>query len=82
MFNALHPIIRKNATDLYIYKLRNYKDLESLLDELSAIAPKKTLMEMYNIATEEPYSFWYISLMARNKNDMFFIRFEKKMSIQ
>ena len=42
VFNALHPIIRKNATDLYVYKLRNYKDLESLLDELSAIAPKKT----------------------------------------
>ena len=82
VFNALHPIIRKNATDLYVYKLRNYKDLESLLDELSAIAPKKTLLEMYNIATEEPYSFWYINLMARNKNDMFFIRFEKKMSIQ
>ena len=82
VFNALHPIIRKNATDLYVYKLRNYKDLESLLDELSAIAPKKTLMEMYNISTEEPYSFWYINLMARNKNDMFFIRFEKKMSIQ
>ena len=72
VFNALHPIIRKNATDLYVYKLRNYKDLESLLDELSAIAPKKTLMEMYNIAAEEPYSFWYINLMARNKNEMFF----------
>ena len=72
VFNALHPIIRKNATDLYVYKSRNYKDLESLLDELSAIAPKKTLMEMYNIAAEEPYSFWYINLMARNKNEMFF----------
>ena len=77
VFNALHPIIRKNATDLYVYKLRNYKDLESLLDELSAIAPKKTLMEMYNLATEEAYSFWYINLMAKSKNDMFFIRFEK-----
>ena len=61
---------------------RNYKDLESLLDELSAIAPKKTLMEMYNLATEEAYSFWYINLMAKSKSDMFFIRFEEKMSIQ
>ena len=82
VFNALHPIIRKNATDLYIYKLRNYRDLESLLEELSAIAPKKTLMEMYNLATEEPYSFWYVNLMAKSKDKMFFIRFEKKMSIQ
>ena len=81
VFNALHPIIRKNATDLYIYKLRNYKDLESLLDELSAIAPKTVLMQMYNIATEEPYSFWYVNLMAKSRNDMFFIRFEKQMKL-
>ena len=58
VFNALHPIMRKNATDLHIYKLGNYKDLESLLDELSAIAPKKVRMKIYNLATEEPYSFW------------------------
>ena len=82
MIHAPPSIIRKNATDLYVYKLRIYKDLESSLDELSAIAPKKTFLEMYNIATEEPYSFWYINLMAKSKNDMFFIRFEKKMSIQ
>lgn len=81
VFNALHPIIRKNATDLYSYKLRNYKDLESLIEELSALASKKVLLEMYNMATEEPYSFWYINLMAKNKNDMFFIRFEKKLQI-
>jgi hypothetical protein len=29
---ALSPIIRKNATEIYVYKLRNYKDLESLLE--------------------------------------------------
>jgi hypothetical protein len=55
--------------------------LESLLDELSAIAPKKVLMQMYNIATEEPYSFWYVNLMAKSRNDMFFIRFEKQMKL-
>ena len=36
---ALSPIIRKNATEIYVYKLRNYKDLETLLEELSALAP-------------------------------------------
>jgi hypothetical protein len=39
-------------------------------------------MEMYNLATEEAYSFWYIDLLAKSKNDMFFIRFENKMSTQ
>ena len=81
VFNALHPIIRKNATDLYVYKLRNNKDLESLIEELSALAPKKVLLEMYSLATTEPYSFWYINLMAKKISDMFYIRFEKKMSL-
>ena len=81
VFNALHPIIRKNATDLYVYKLRNNKDLESLIEELSALAPKKVLLEMYSLATTEPYSFWYINLMAKKVSDMFYIRFEKKMSL-
>ena len=67
---ALSPVIRKNATEMYIYKLRNYRDLESVIEELSALAPKKVLMEMYNAATDEPYSFWYINLMAKNINNM------------
>ena len=81
VFDALHPIIRKNASDLYVYKLRNNKDLESLIEELSALAPKKVLLEMYSLATTEPYSFWYINLMAKKISDMFYIRFEKKMSL-
>ena len=65
VINALHPIIRKNATDLYIYKLRNYRDLQGLVEELSALAPKNTLLEMHNHATSEPYSFRYINLRKR-----------------
>ena len=78
---SLSPVIRKNCTELYVYKLRNYKDLESLIEELSALAPKKILLQMYNTATEEPYSFWYINLMAKDVNKMFFIRFEKQMTL-
>ena len=79
---ALSPVIRKNCTEMYVYKLRNYRDLESLIEELSALAPKKVLMQMYNAATDEPYSFWYINLMSKNVNKMFFIRFEKQMTLE
>ena len=72
VFNALSPIIRKNATEWYIYRLMNYRDLESLIEELSALYDKKTLLELYNIATGEPHSFWYVNLMAKDKIDMFF----------
>jgi hypothetical protein len=78
-FTAIHPIIRINATSLFVYRLRNYKDLESFIEEVSAVTDKKTLLELYNTATSEPYSFLYVNLVAKSKNDMFYIRFDKKM---
>ncbi len=78
---CLAPIIRINATQLYVYKLRNYKDLESILEELSAIYPKSTLLDIYNKATEEAYSFLYVNLVAQNKKEMFFIKFNQKIIV-
>ena len=40
--NAIHPIIRVNATELYVYRSRNNKDLESFIDEVSAGVDKKS----------------------------------------
>ena len=36
---------------------------------------------MYEAATKEPYSFWYILLTAKLKDDMFFLRFEQKITV-
>jgi hypothetical protein len=82
VFSALSPIIRKNITQLYVYKLRNYKDLEAVLEELSALTDKKTLLDMYHMATKEPYSFWYINLVAKKVSAMFFINFNQKLIIE
>ena len=82
VFNALSPIIRKNITQLYVYKLRNYKDLEAVLEELSALTDKKTLLEMYKLATDSPHSFWYINLIAKKIEDMFFIKFNQRLLIE
>ena len=81
VFNALSPIIRKNITQLYVYRLRNYKDLEAVLEELSALTDTKTLLDMYNLATKEPYSFWYTNLVAKNIDQMFHVKFNKKFLI-
>jgi hypothetical protein len=80
-FNAIHPIIRVNATELYVYRLRNYKDLDTFIEEVSAVYDKKTLLELYNVATEEPFSFLYVKLTAKNKDEMFFKRFDHKLVI-
>ena len=71
-FNAIHPIIRVNATELYVYRLRNMKDLDTFIDEVSAVLDKKTLLELYNIATAEPYSLLYVKLTTKNRDKMFY----------
>jgi hypothetical protein len=80
-FNSIHPIIRVNATELYVYRLRNTKDLDTFIDEVSAVYDKKTLLAMYKAATEEPFSFLYVKLTAKNKEDMFYKRFSHKLVI-
>ena len=75
-------MIRKNATELYVYRLRNYRDLESVVEELAALYDKKTLLDVYQTATSEPHSFLYINLMAKNKKDLFYMNFNKKIVIE
>jgi len=80
-FRAISNIIRVSATELYVFRLRNYADLESFIEEVSAIYPKKTILEIYNMATDESYSFLYVNLRAKAKKDTFYIRFEKRIEI-
>ncbi len=79
-FNAVAPIIRVNATFLVVYKLRNTKDLETFLEEISGMIGRKELIELYQMATKDPYSFLYINLVAPKLNDTFFITFSKKIT--
>ena len=51
------------------------------MEELSAIYPVRVLHEMYELATEEPHSFWFIDLVAKSKQAMFFVRFEERLDI-
>ena len=78
-FNAIHPIIRVNATELYVYRLRNMKDLDTFVEEVSATIPKKTLMQIYEKCTSEPYSFLYVKLTAKSIHDMFYCNLTQKV---
>ena len=62
--------------------MRNAGDLEAWVDEVSAVADKKTLLQLYNTAVAEPYSFLFIKLNAKTANDMFYIRYDKKMLLE
>ena len=65
-FNALHPIIRVNATELFVYRLRNMKDLDTFIDD---VLDKKAVLQIYHTATSEPYSFLYVHKLAAKHND-------------
>ena len=77
VYKQISPIVRKNMTHLFIYRLRNYGDLESIVEELSAIYDKKTLLQIYHEAVSEEYSFLHVNLMQKDKRKMFLQRFER-----
>ena len=45
-----------------MWRLRSWTELDSLLEELSAIHDKKTLLSLYDEAVLKPYGFWMIIL--------------------
>ncbi len=47
-YNLLNPVLRVNATELYVFRLRNYVELQAILEELGALVKdKKTLLHIY-----------------------------------
>ena len=73
VFKAISPNVRKHITDLYIYRLRHQADLDAIIEEVSAIYDKKTLYQLYRMATYEPLSVLNIKLAARYKHMIDFI---------
>ena len=65
-----------------MYRLGNYRDLETFIEEVSAVYPKKVLLDLYNMATSEPYSFLYVNLRAKDKEDMFYMNFDRKLMVE
>ncbi len=81
-FRAIGNIIRINFTESYVFRLRNTNDLEAFWEEVSALANKKPLLDIYNLATSEDYSFVYVKLNIKSKSNMFFVRLEKRIELE
>ena len=76
VYKQIPPIVRKNMTHLFIYRLGNYNDLEPIVEELSAIYDKRnTPLQIYHEAVSEEYSFLDVNLMSKDKRNMFMTRF-------
>ena len=56
-------------------------EVDAFVQEQSALVNKKTVYEIYKIATEEPYSFFFVKLRMSDLNKIFMIRLEKEIHI-
>ena len=71
VYKQIPTIVRKSMTHLFIYRLRNYGDLGTIIEEMSATYDKRTLLHMYHGAISEPYSFLDMNLMQKDRSKMF-----------
>ena len=86
--STVPPLIRVNATHLFFFKVRNFKEIEILQDELSAVVrrnnlheSKKLIYQLYEIATQECYNFLYINLLEKDPQKMFMRNFNQYLQI-
>ena len=78
-YRAIHPIIRKNATALVVFRLRSVAEKQAIVEENSAVYSKDVVEEMYETATERPHSFLYLNLLAKRREDLFWEGFTQRL---
>ena len=76
---TLLPFIRTQATHTFTFRLRSMQDLETRLNENSAVYDKRTLLEIYKAANTPQFGFLNMNLMAHDPRDMFFYKFESRV---
>ena len=60
--------------------MRNQADLDAIVEEVSAVYDKKTILKMCQLATQEDDSCLGMRLTAKDANDMFVLRLERPIS--
>ena len=75
--------------------MRNYKEIETMVEELSTMLinrkmladakniaeAKRLLLEIYNEATSEPYSFLYCNLTKGDIDEVFMKNFTHRIQV-
>ena len=78
-YRLLSPAIRTNATALAVFRMRNIKDLEAILEENSAMVEKDKLKLMYDKATSKPFGFLFLKLTETDVKKMFYGSFNTRL---
>lgn len=77
--NLIGTVLRANTRTLCVWRLRSQKEVDLLCEELSGYYPKDTIMDLFEYATREPYSWLTVKLDAKDKRDIFWLRFERRL---
>jgi hypothetical protein len=77
--NLIGTVLRANTRTLLVWRLRSQKETDLLCEELSGYYPKDVIMDIFSYATREPYSWLTIKLDAKEKRDIFWLRFERRL---
>ena len=64
-------VVRQNSEHILTWRLRSASDLDSLLEENSAIVDLDTLQEMYWKAVRKPYGYLWIDKSTNDEDEMF-----------
>ena len=68
---------------LIVGRLRSKHEIDVLAEELSGLAGSKdNALALIEYATAEPFSFLFVRLDAKTRKDTFWLRFEKRLSIE
>ena len=81
VYKQTSPIVKKSMTHLFIYRLRNYGDLESIVNckriKCDLWWKKTTLLQIYHEAVSEDHNSLYVHWMPKYKRKMFMERFQR-----
>jgi len=77
---TISTVIRTQTQFYCIGRMRSQKELQSLLEEISATYPVKTLQRLYDLATQQEHGFLYINLSTNPPE--FYSQFTHRLSIR
>jgi hypothetical protein len=77
---TISTVIRTQTQFYCIGRLRSNKELQAILEEISATYPVKTLQRLYDHATEQPHGFLYINLSTNPPE--FYSQFTHRLTVR
>jgi hypothetical protein len=74
---TLSAVVRTQARAWFVGRLRSEEELKAWASQVSALLPKKMLLDVYRAATASKYSFLFVNLTADTLNSTFWQNLEK-----